>query len=60
MLEDEKEVLELQSYTPSGGDAGLGYTVLGLAFRGFRVITLKLRVEVASDVYVSSSAMFVA
>jgi hypothetical protein len=58
LLEDEKEILELQSCAAADGVAGLDDTVLDLVFRGFQVVTLKLKVEITSDVYVSSPGAF--
>jgi len=57
LLEDEKETLELQPCAGTDGAAGFNDTILTLAFRGFQVITLKLKVEMAPDV---PPAMFAA
>lgn len=52
LLEDEKDILEPQSCAATDGGAGRHDTVLDLVFRGFQVVTLKLKVEIAPDVYV--------
>jgi len=60
LLEDEKETVKFHTCAATEGVTGLSDTVLDLAFRGFQVVTLKLKVEMAPEWCISPPATFAA